>query len=219
VGVWAFLFLAGCLLFTAALDLHADDGGWQTFTLALLVFLLALFLVAYVSYNNWGVSRARDGLRAELRAMDELGGLGDAYHVYTNYRPPGWDSDIDLLVVGPGKLCLVEVKSDPGRITATGGRLESHRAAGTIDLTPQLCRTRRRARRLRQHLITLAAERRIPSGIPPIPSLTAFAARGHVRGVAGACHIKDLAHLIVQQPPNLSAPQCDALRTVLEAAP
>ena len=78
------------------------------------------------NYNRW-----HRGTEGEDAVLQTLRGLPDAYTVVANFVPPGTrQGDLDLLVLGPAGVLVVEVKSYTGRYACHGDAWFSVRAGG-----------------------------------------------------------------------------------------
>ncbi len=79
------------------------------------------------NYNRW-----HRGAEGEEAVLHTLRGLPDTYTAITNFVPPGTrQGDMDLLVLGPAGVLVIEIKSYTGRYACSGDAWFSVHADGT----------------------------------------------------------------------------------------
>lgn len=188
-----------------------------------LVFVLCLAALAggawwHVYATATLINPARAGVQAEARALRALQGFGDDVHVWSNLRPPGWPYDVDLVVLTPTRLVVVEVKADPGRLQPSPRGPVSLRGHDGYELKGLLALARTRSIRFKLHLIHAAKNGRLPPGIPTPHALVAIDPLHPSPPLAlgGVVHADALPAAIQALPANLPARLHEPLTAFLD---
>jgi hypothetical protein len=111
-GIALFALLAAAALFYTQ----------KAFSPFILAFALLFCLTLLKAFTPW-VQSFGSGYLGERRVLHALRALPDDYTAVTNFVVPGSRSgDVDLLVLGPMGVVVVEVKAYPGTILYENGR-------------------------------------------------------------------------------------------------
>lgn len=207
-------------IWAASLSLLASRG--QQTSLAVLIGFFSLYLIPllvfwFFRYDGGRAVRAQAGVRAERAAHYACKRLPKGHVAFANLVPNGWTEDIDLIILGPRKLVVVEVKSDPGQIVLEGEALTSRRRHHSKDLSRTLVRTRMTAASFRRYLIDHAKAGNLPVGIPAPHALTVFHPMKPSRTAypAGSGLVQDLPSLVANLTDNVENDLYEPLRSFL----
>lgn len=190
-------------------------GGYASLVaVAILLALLRIGAEIAPTARNW-----MQGYAGERRVLTELQVLPDEYVAVTNYIVPGTkQGDVDLLLIGPMGLLVVEIKTYPGHIVYENSKWQRVQTNGWK--TP-LKSVSGQVKRNRQAIAAYVKQEqaRVPGlrGNIPIQPLLIFVGTDVLETGTldmSALRVRDALSYVQALPPRLSPEHINALATV-----
>ena len=190
-------------------------GGYSSLVaVAIVLALLRIGVEIAPTARNWV-----QGYAGERRVLTELQPLPDEYVAVTNYVVPGTkQGDVDLLLIGPMGLLVVEIKTYPGRIVYENGKWQRVQTNGwKTPLKSVSGQVKRNRQAVAAHVKQEQA--RIPAlrGNIPVQPLLVFVGTDALETGAldmPALRVRDVLNYVQTLPRRLSPEHINALATV-----